>query len=78
MKGKALGPAKAGPPSVGECRSGEAGRGVYGEGEHLHKRRGGEWDRGFMVEKLGKGLTRKTSAKCTLKDESFPLKLGTS
>jgi len=41
MGGEALGPAKAGPPSVGECQGGEAGRAGW-VGEHPHRLRGRE------------------------------------
>jgi len=34
MGGEALGPAKAGPPSVGECQGREAGNEGGWEGEH--------------------------------------------
>jgi len=31
--------------------------GLTGEEEHPYRRRGGEWDRGLMSGKLGKGIT---------------------
>jgi len=56
MKGEALGPAKAGPLSVEECRYVCGGRGV-GEGEYPYSRREGAWDRRLMDGKPGKGIT---------------------
>jgi len=41
------------PPSVRECRGGKGG-GLGGE--HLYRRRGGEWDRELMSRKLGKEI----------------------
>lgn len=40
MGAEALGPAKAGPPRVGEYQGRKPGRRVFGDWEHLHKRRG--------------------------------------
>jgi hypothetical protein len=39
MGGEALGPVKAGCPSVGECQGGKAGVGGW-VGEHPHRNRG--------------------------------------
>jgi hypothetical protein len=52
-----LDPVKAQCPSIGECKGGEAGVGMW-VGEHLHRsRRGWGWNRGFLVGKSGKGIT---------------------
>ena len=55
MGGEALGSVKAGCPSVGEFKSGEAG--VGGQvGEHPHRRRWKEgWDRRFLGVETRKG-----------------------
>lgn len=52
---EALGPAKAGAPSVRECQGGRPEEGAFGEGEHPYRRMGrgdgigglwmGNWDR---------------------------------
>jgi len=44
MGRKALGPAKAGHPILGECQGGEAGRGMVWECEHFYRKR--EWGMG--------------------------------
>jgi hypothetical protein len=53
MGGEALGPVKAQCPGVEECQGREVGMG--GWGSTLIERGGGEWDRGFVQGKLGKG-----------------------
>jgi len=54
----ALGPVKAGSPSVGECQGREAGRGRWMSG-YGNTLTGGEkgLGRGFMDKKQGKGIT---------------------
>jgi hypothetical protein len=57
MSGEVLGPVKAQCPSVGECYGGEAGVSRW-LGEHPYRSTGEErWDRGFVEEKLGRGIT---------------------
>jgi len=61
MKEEALGPAKVGPPSVGEFCGGGKG-GWMGKGTPLQKK-GRGMDRGLMSRKLGKGVAFETSIK---------------
>jgi len=54
MGGEALGPAKAVPPSAGECQGGEAERGGLGRGNTLIEE--GEGDgMGAYGQETGKG-----------------------
>jgi len=55
--GEAIGPAKAGLSSVGECQCRETERGGWMGGEHPHRRRGGGMRWGFTDQKPGKGIT---------------------
>jgi len=55
MDEEALGPAKVGPPSVGECWGISKG-GEWG-GKHPYRRREEGWDRGLMSGKPVKGIT---------------------
>jgi len=55
--GEALGPAKAGSPSVGECQGGRQKGGSLGRGKTFIEEGGWRWDRGLMNGNPGKGIT---------------------